>query len=258
MTEVFAEAYASAYDAIYADKSYPDECDLIERALHKHGRGETRTILDLGCGTGGHSVELARRGYTVTGVDRSPAMLEAARVKAAQAGVKATFQRGDLRTAALPGSFDAALMMFAVLGYQLENSDVLAALETAGRHLRPDGLLLFDVWFGPAVLSTKPSRKSKTVPTPGGELERTSSGELDVLRDRCTVTFELSRRVGDQTIPMANETHEMRYFFPLELELFLDCANFSLVELSAFPDLGEPPSLRTWNVFAVTKSLAAR
>lgn len=257
MTEVFADAYARAYDAIYADKSYEHECGLIERALHQHGHGETHAILDLGCGTGGHSLELARRGYAVTGVDRSPAMLDAARAKADQTGVAASFQLGDIRTAELTETFDAALMMFAVLGYQLENADVLTALETARRHLRPGGLLLFDVWFGPAVLSTKPSLRSKTFESTDGELERTSSGELDVLRHRCTVTFELSRHVGSETVSVAHETHEMRYFFPLELELFLDRTGFSLLDLSAFPDWEEAPSLETWNVVVVARAREA-
>jgi hypothetical protein len=50
-------------------------------------------------------------------------------------------------------------MMFAVLGYQGENDDVLAALKTAHRHARPGGLFLFDVWYGPAVLHERPSQR---------------------------------------------------------------------------------------------------
>ena len=194
MTEVFADAYASAYDAIYADKSYEDECDLIEKALHQHGQRrdahDPRPWL-------WHGWPFARaRPPWLCGDRCRPLTCDARRSprESRPAGVAARFQLGDIRTAELTETFDAALMMFAVLGYQLENADVLAALETARRHLRPGGLLLFDVWFGPAVLSTKPSHRSKTFASTDGELERTSSGELDVLRHRCTVTFELSRQ----------------------------------------------------------------
>ena len=76
---VFGRDYAAAYDDLYQDKDYVAECDLIERVFETYGQGPTRRVLDLGCGTGGHAVILAKRGYDVVGVDRSPEMLERAR-----------------------------------------------------------------------------------------------------------------------------------------------------------------------------------
>ncbi len=66
-------------------------------------------ILDMGCGTGRHSIELARRGYKVTGVDLTPAMLEVARAKAATAGVDVTWIQGDATRFKSEETFDAAL-----------------------------------------------------------------------------------------------------------------------------------------------------
>ena len=54
---------------------------------------------------------------------------------------------------------DATVMMFAVLGYFPGNSDVQAALDSARRHLRPGGLFFCDMWYGPAVLSQRPSER---------------------------------------------------------------------------------------------------
>ena len=62
MTESFGPEYADAYDALYADKDYDAECDLLERIFRRVGR-PVRTVLDLGCGTGAHAVRLAQRGY---------------------------------------------------------------------------------------------------------------------------------------------------------------------------------------------------
>ena len=253
MSEIFAGEYAGAYDAIYADKDYPAECDLIERAFELYATRKPRTILDLGCGTGGHALELARRGYELTGVDRSAAMLETAREKAKREGIAAEFSLGDLRTIELGRQFDAVLMMFAVLGYQLENADVLAALRAARGHLTADGLLLFDVWYGPAVLSQRPARRTRKLPSDDGELLRVSDGVLDERHHRCTVTFHLERRTDGEAVAVADETHEMRFFFPLELEFFLDCAGLSLLKLAAFPVLDHDPDESTWNVVAVAR-----
>src|SRR5438477_349480 len=56
---------------MYSGKDYEGECGLIVEAVQRFGLDPTRSILDLGCGTGGHAIPLARRGYEVVGVDRS-------------------------------------------------------------------------------------------------------------------------------------------------------------------------------------------
>lgn len=248
MSDVFGAEYAAAYDAVYAEKDYEGECDLVERLLVEHAAGADARILDLGCGTGGHAIPLARRGYRVVGVDRSGPMLAEARAKAEETGVGPEFVEGDIRDLSLAAEFDAALMLFAVLSYQLEEDDVLAALRSARRHLRAGGLLVFDVWFGPAVLAQRPSRRVSTI----GELVRTSWGELDAARARCTVTVELATESGEI---VSREEHVVRYFFPEELGRLLDASGFGLLRLGAFPDIDRPVDETTWNAAVVARAL---
>lgn len=251
MSELFGAGYAEAYDAVYAAKDYEAECDLVERAFAEHSARTVKRILDLGCGTGGHAIPLARRGYEVVGVDRSASMLAEARAKAVDVEPRPSFVEADIRDLALEAEFDAALMLFAVLSYQLENKDVIGALSSARRRLVPGALLLFDVWFGPAVLTQGPSRREVRV----GELVRTSSGELDALRDRCSVSIELATRRGDV---VAREEHVVRYFFPNELELLLDLAGFELLRLAAFPEIDRAADETSWNVFAAARAAGDR
>src|SRR6266498_3666978 len=84
MNEVFGSNYADAYDILYHDKDYAVECDLIERLFQRFGDDSIASVLDLGCGTGNHSLLLDQRGYEVVGVDRSASMLDHARRKAAK------------------------------------------------------------------------------------------------------------------------------------------------------------------------------
>jgi len=91
--QVFGQVYADQYDFLYSDKDYDAECDLLEEVFRRYRDGNVRTILDLGCGTGNHAIRLARRGYEVTGVDRSPEMLAKAEWKAAELGQRATCKR---------------------------------------------------------------------------------------------------------------------------------------------------------------------
>lgn len=250
MSEVFGSGYAAAYDALYAEKDYEAECDLVERVFAQYGDGDFRSLLDLGCGTGNHAIPLARRGYEVVGIDCSEAMLALAREK----GTGVSFLLGDIRDLRLGREFDAVLVLFAVLGYQHTDADVLAALRTAREHLRPGGLLLFDVWFGPAVLRERPEQRERMVENGSGRIVRSSDGRLDEESHRCRVDFRLQRFEGDALVAETEETHEMRYFFADELERFLSAAGLKLLRLGGFPDVDAEPDETTWNVLCVASA----
>jgi SAM-dependent methyltransferase len=246
----FGSDYASAYDSMYADKDYERECDFVEDAFGRFAEGQVRSVLDLGAGTGNHALPLARRGYEVTGVDLSAEMVAIAREKAGEAGLGVEFREGDLREVRLDGTFDAVLLMFAVLGYQRANADVRAALENARRHVRAGGVLVLDLWYGPGVLSDPPATRERVIPTPEGDLTRTVTSELDVRHQLCSVHYTLSGAGRD-----SEETHVMRFFFPAELELFLEAAGFELVALSAFGDLDSPATTDSWTASVVARAL---
>jgi len=257
MSEVFGPAYADSYDVLYQDKDYLAECELIKQVFEEFGKGPIRRILDLGCGTGGHAIPLGQQGYEVVGVERSPGMLAKARTKGAKAvpDSRLLFHQGDIRSFELGREFDAALIMFAVLGYQHENTDVRAALRTARRHLRPGGLLVFDVWYGPAVLRERPSHRVKVIPTGDGKILRVASGTLDTFRHLCRTDYLLWRWSDGKPVQETSESHLMRYFFPRELDLFLQCEQFALDRLGAFPDFHRDPDETTWNVLAAAHAI---
>jgi len=249
--DVFRPQYAACYDAFYADKDYDAECDLLEAAFARFGDGRLSTILDLGCGTGGHALRMARRGYAVTGVDRSPAMLEQARRKGGESGPE--FLHGDLQTLELGRTFDAVVMMFAVLGYQTSNEELLSSLRSVSRHLRPGGVFTFDFWYGPAVLRERPSDRARVFREGSREIIRVAHGGLDVLRHLALVDYEIWVAEDGAGMTKSSERHVMRYFFPQELRLLLDTAGLEVVSLSAFGSLEPPVREGDWNAFAVAR-----
>lgn len=247
---VFRESYARSYDAIYAEKDYEGECDFIEESFRRQARGAVRSVLDLGCGTGNHAIPLARRGYRVMGVDRSPAMIEVARGKSA-AGLNLEWVVADIRGLRLPGTYDAALLMFAVLSYQTGNADVCAVLETARRHLRPGGVLVFDVWYGPAVLQQRPEERIRVIQADSGEIIRVVTPTLHTERDVVDVRIRLWRLRDGRVEETADEVHPMRFFFLPELVHLLAGAGFDLASSTSFPKLDVPPEASTWNLGCV-------
>jgi hypothetical protein len=84
---------------------------------------------------------------------------------------------------------------------------------------------------------------------------RVASGRLDVRTHLCEVDYQLWTLEGDRLLEEATERHVVRYFFPLELELLLSLAGFSLVRLDGFPGFETEPDASTWNVLAVARAV---
>jgi SAM-dependent methyltransferase len=257
MAAVFAQAYADVYDALYADKDYGRECDAVEAMFARHATRPVRSLLDVGCGTGRHAVLFAERGYRVTGVDLSGEMLALAKGRADRAHADVAFIQQDARDLCLNESFDAAVMMFAVLGYQTENRDVRSALASCRKHLAPGSLLVCDVWYGPTVLSERPGPRIKEVDRDADTVVRWAQGRLDPRKHLCHVDYRVWNIRPSRPAQSFQERHTVRYFFPCELELFLETAGMELVELAAFPDIDRPPSEQDWNVLAVARRVDA-
>ncbi len=98
-------------------------------------------VLDIGCGFGRHSIELARRGFDVVGIDPSAAMIAAARQRAAEASVTVEFQQAAAETFDDHRPFEAAICLFTTLGQLSASGDNLALLGNAFTLLRPGARL---------------------------------------------------------------------------------------------------------------------
>ncbi len=255
-TQVFGSVYSDSYDTFYGEKDYQAECDQLEALFRQYAALPVHSLVDLGCGTGNHALPLSERGYHVIGIDRSEAMLAHARDKAQRLPVaqRPDFQLGDVRAFDLQQKFDAALMMFAVLGYQIDNADVLATLCAVRQHLEPGGLFIFDVWYGPAVLHQRPSDRLKVLHSGDQTLLRAAGGALDTYNHTCAVSYHVWQFSGDRVIGESEETHTMRYFFPQELKLFLEVAGFDLVQLVSFNDPQVSPSEKDWNILCIANA----
>lgn len=106
---------------------------------------EGRDVLDLCCGVGRHSVELARRGYRVTGADRSTFLLGKAEAFATAEGVSVEWVRSDMRELVRPAGFDLVINMFTSFGYFDDPEDDLRVLRNIRTSLREGGRLLIDM-----------------------------------------------------------------------------------------------------------------
>jgi len=122
-------------------ESTPDEVDLLEVRLQIQPGS---AILDLGCGPGRHSLELARRGHRVTGVDRTAAYLSQAKATADAESLAVEFVQNDIRHFSRPGSYDLAISMFTSFGYFEEPDENYQVLRNVYESLTSGGRFIIE------------------------------------------------------------------------------------------------------------------
>ncbi len=226
--EVFND-YAYYYNAFYQDKDYKGEAEQVDALLKKYGKN-IFTILNFGCGTGRHDLELTKLGYQCTGIDQSQLMIDIAKKNAKEENIDVSFQISDVRDFEPAKQYDAVISLFHVMSYQTKNEDILAAFQSARKVLMPGGIFLFDGWYGPGVLTDRPSVRVKEIEDKKNRLVRIARPimhDKENVVDVCYEVFVIDKVTGQtRTI---NEVHSMRYFFRPELEILLQETGFELV-----------------------------
>jgi len=132
------------YPFMFSDERFAATPDEVSRilALTKCSGGR---VLDLCCGPGRHSVELSWRGFKVTGVDRSPFLLERAREHAAKSGASVEWVESDMRNFVRPASFDLACSLFTSFGYFEDEQDDLRVLHNIHQSLKDNAVLIMEM-----------------------------------------------------------------------------------------------------------------
>lgn len=226
--EVFQD-YAYYYNAFYHDKDYKAEALQIDTLLKRYGNGIT-TLINFGCGTGRHDLELSQMGYRCTGIDMSPMMIDIARDNVRENNC-VQFDVADIRGYDPQKTYDAVISLFHVMSYQNRNEEILSAFQAVRKALDKEGLFLFDVWYGPGVLSDKPSVRVKEIEDEKNRLIRIARPVMhdkENVVDVCYEVLVIDKESGKtRTI---NEVHHMRYFFRPEIEFLLKEAGLELID----------------------------
>ena len=136
---------APFYDAINADIDYSSWADFIEKIIAREYSGRPELVLDLGCGTGKMTLELASRGYDMTGVDYSDDMLDVARASAEEKGHDVLWLSQDMREFELYGTVDVTVSCLDCINHLTRPADVEKTFSLVHNYLIPDGLFIFDI-----------------------------------------------------------------------------------------------------------------
>jgi len=219
--EELFENYAESYDKESYTQGTQGEVDFIEKEINFD---KTKRILDMGCGTGRHAIELAKRGYNVTGIDLSESQLNRAIEKAKKENLTIDFLRADARTLDFNNEFDLVIMMCEGAFPLMETDEMnFKILENAQKALKPKGKLILTTLNAlfPLYHSTEKFVNEEGL--------RSKDHRFDLLTLRETSTVEITDDSGKKKTITGNE----RYYMPSEITWYLKSLRFKNIGIFA-------------------------
>jgi len=221
--EELYENYAHKYDKECFVQGTMGECDFIEEEI-KHDK--SLKIIDIGCGTGRHTIELTKRGYNVIGIDLSEPLIKRAREKAQEQGLAIDFQKQDARNLSFDGEFDLAIMLCEG-GFSLMETDEMnfEILKNATKALKSKGKLIFTTLNGLFPLFHSVKEFYESVHKEGQAQCKDCSFDLMTFRDHNTTVIEDDS--GNKKELKSNE----RYYVPSEITWLLKTLGYKRIDI---------------------------
>ncbi|MBF0547055.1 MAG: class I SAM-dependent methyltransferase [Candidatus Riflebacteria bacterium] len=242
------ESYSRYYNLLYRDKNYSLEANYVKSLLTQYS-SQAESLLEFGCGTGIHAHILKNFGYQIEGVDLSEEMLKIARKNYPDI----PFHHGDIRKINLGKKFDAVISIFHVFSYQTTNEDLFNTFLSAASHLKEGGVLIFDCWYGPGVISDKPQVRVKRLEDE--EISVCRIAEPIIYPNKNIVDVNYTVTIKDKKTEIINElkeTHQMRYLFSPEIAFFCQKAGLDLQATLNWLKTDEP-DFQSWNACFIAK-----
>ena len=221
--ETLFENYSETYDKESFTQGTAGECDFIEQELNYN---KSLKILDVGCGTGRHSIELTKRGYSVTGIDFSESQLASARAKAEKQNFKIDFQIHDARNLPFNQEFDAAIMICEG-GFPLMETDEMnfEILKSVTKSLKESSKFIFTTLNGLFPLFNSIENFCAAVSKDDNATYHKNSFDLMTFRDHNITEF-----LDDNGIKKTLECNE-RFYVPPEITWLLKSLGYNKIEI---------------------------
>jgi SAM-dependent methyltransferase len=221
--ESLFENYGQKYDNEPYTLGTVGECDFLEKEMKFD---KSLKILDVGCGTGRHAIELTKRGYQVTGIDLSEAQLKRAREKAETDSLHIDFQCHDARNLPFDSEFDVAIMLCEG-GFSLMETDEMnfEILENVTKSLKPHAKFIFTAPNGLYPLFHSLDDFYASSQEDDSSLCRSNSFDLLTFREHNTVEFEDD--AGNKKTLECNE----RSYVPCEITWLLKSLGYRTIDI---------------------------
>lgn len=252
----YSGRHAELYDLFYADKPYEAEATFVAECLREYSVGPTTRLLEIACGTGTHALQLEKRGYKIVATDYSKDMIGRARQKALAVNSQVEFQLQDMTQLEVSDApFDAAYCLFDAIGYVGTNASLEKVFRGVHKHLRNDGLFIFEFWHAAAMLRHYDPVRVRRWQQDNSLILRISETTLDYAKQLSSVSYSIYEFNKDGTYSSLMETQTNRYFLVQEMAAWLTTTDFEPVKWFAGFTRSEAISDETWHIVVVARRI---
>ena len=244
------DKFSDYYDLIYSNKNYEEEVNYIKRLIDSNSYN-SKSMLELGSGTGNHAAYFSKLKYKIHGIDLSKRMVDISKSKKIP---NANFYVGDISNFKIDIKFDVCISLFHVISYIKSIPLLKNVLNNISRNLKPGGIFIFDCWNKPAVIKDPPSIRGTKFENENLKIERIAYPENHFEKSITKIDFELKILDKKRNINFVEtETHEMRFFSEDEINSVSQESNFKVLHCFNWLDINLKASEEYYNVYVLKK-----
>jgi SAM-dependent methyltransferase len=240
------------YDVFYAAKDYSRETDTIVNCCKSHLDNLPDVAIEIGCGTGNHTVQLASRFQRVIAVDIDEQMVLRAQKKTAHLP-NVEVVHGSIDRLVQPVSLITAL--FNVVTYLQDLDSLDAFFHSISRLLTPGGLFVFDAWNGVAALRDLPQQKHSQYSVDDSIITLSVIPELELMKQNVHLTFEVTVSRNGEIIQRGTHRFLQKLWMPMEITWMLKKQGLHLEMVAAADNPQQGATQDCWKVLYVCRKI---
>lgn len=239
-------AFYKYYDSLFQNKDYKKETDLILELHKKFSGKKIKKVLEIGCGTGNHTLELAKNSFEVTSLDIDQHMIDIAEQKVKN--LKNVRILNNRVESLEENDFDLVLAMFNVVTYIKDFDSLLSFFKGVSSTMSKDAIFVFDAWNGIAVINDPPKSKLSKHNLGDLNLEVKTWADTDFFNQTAKLNYEIKVFKDQELVESDNHSFDQALWTPIEIKYALEKEGLRILLNCPFLDISRSASKEDWKI----------
>ncbi len=217
------------YDTIFFEKNYRKETEFLIKKSSEILGANPKKILEIGCGTGNHTLNLASKNIPITAIDIDAEMISIAIEKIQNAGFDFVKIINSPIEILEDSEFDVAIAMFNVITYIPDTKNLISFFKAVHHRINAKAIFIFDCWNGIAALKDPPGNKKTEVQVGNELVSCIVTSETDFWKQKTKLTYQLQvKNFTDLTVQNGTFSFNQTLWTPMQIEYCLNEAGFEI------------------------------
>ena len=242
------------YDLLFASKDYRRETTAVFQIYQRYQKTPLRHILEIGCGTGNHTTELARKkGVSVTAIDYDRHMISLAKKKFQTHGLK-NIELSLARVERMPEkNFNLIVALFNVVTYLEDGKSLRSFFKAAASHLDSQGIFIFDCWNGLAARIDPPRNKTYQCRRGKTQIVCELTSKTNFRRQQTRLSYHLDIFAGNKKIESGAFSFHQTLWTPNQIQSALQKAGLKILRICVPFQFHRTATKKDWKIMFICK-----